>query len=82
MSEMTTNIKDAKARLSELVDRAQTGETVAISRRGRVVAQLTASPAARRPIDLNVLRELSRQLPRTEQDAGQLLRELRDNARY
>ncbi|NDY94899.1 type II toxin-antitoxin system Phd/YefM family antitoxin [Wenzhouxiangella limi] len=82
MSEATTNLKDAKARLSELVDRAQAGETVTISRRGRVVAQLTASPSARRAIDVEALRELTRRLPRTDQEAGRLLRQMRDNARY
>lgn len=82
MSEATTNLKDAKARLSELVDRAQAGETVTISRRGQVVAQLTASPSARRAIDVEALRELTRHLPRTDQEAGRLLRQMRDDARY
>jgi prevent-host-death family protein len=82
MSEAVTNLKDAKARLSELVDRAQAGETVTITRRGQVVAQLTASPAARQPIDLVTLRELSVRLPMTNQDAGQLIRQLRDDVRY
>ncbi len=82
MSEATTNIKQAKARLSELVDRAQAGEIVTITRRGRVVAQLTSSPSARRAIDLEALRELTDRLPRTDQDAGPLLRQMRDDARY
>lgn len=82
MSEATTNLKDAKARLSELVDRAQAGETVTISRRGRIVAQLTASPPARRPVDVAALRDLTRRLPRTDQDAGELMRQLRDDGRY
>jgi prevent-host-death family protein len=82
MIEPTTNLKDAKARLSELVDRAQAGETVTISRRGRVVAQLTATPAARRPIDITALRELTGRLPQTDQDAGELIRQMRDDARF
>ena len=82
MIETTTNLKDAKARLSELVDRAQAGETVTISRRGRAVAQLTASKTARQPVDIEALRELSRRLPPAEQPAGHLLRQLRDDARY
>ena len=82
MAEPTTNLKDAKARLSELIERARAGETVTISRRGKVVAQLTASPAARRPIDLDGLRALTRRLPRADRDAGELVRELRDDARY
>lgn len=35
---------DAKNRLSELIDRVQTGEVIVITRRGKVVAQL-ALPA-------------------------------------
>lgn len=82
MTDSTTNLKDAKARLSELVERAQAGETVTISRRGKVVAQLTASPAGRKPIDLEALRALTRRLPRSDREAGDLMREVRDDARY
>jgi prevent-host-death family protein len=82
MTDSTINLKDAKARLSELVERAQAGETVTISRRGKVVAQLTASPAGRKPIDLEALRALTRRLPRSDREAGDLMREIRDDARY
>jgi len=82
MLDSTINLKQAKARLSELVDRAASGETVAISRRGRVVAQITASPATRQPVDLAALRALTRRLPAATRDAGASLREIRDGARY
>jgi prevent-host-death family protein len=82
MTDSTINLKDAKARLSELVERAHAGETVTISRRGKVVAQLTASPAGRKPIDLEALRALTRRLPRSDREAGDLMREIRDDARY
>ncbi|QKK02908.1 MAG: type II toxin-antitoxin system prevent-host-death family antitoxin [Pseudomonadota bacterium] len=82
MTEPTTNLKDAKARLSELIERARAGETVTISRRGKVVAQLTASPPARQPVDLGALQALTRRLPRAEREAGELIRDLRDDARY
>ena len=36
------NLADAKARLSELVDRVEAGYTIVISRRGNPVARLTA----------------------------------------
>ena len=36
----TVQLHEAKARLSELVDRAQSGEEVVISRHGRAVAKL------------------------------------------
>lgn len=82
MVESTTNLKEAKARLSELVDRAQSGETVTISRRGRVVAQLMASPATRKAVDVEALRAITQKLPRSQQGAGETMRELRDHERY
>ena len=82
MNEPTTNLKDAKARLSELVERARAGETVNISKRGKIVARLTASTTPREPIDLEDLRALTRRLPKQETSADTLMRELRDNARY
>lgn len=82
MPESTTNLKEAKARLSELVDRAQAGETVTISRRGRVVAQITASPATRKAVDVEALRAVTQRLPRSEKDAGETMRALRDQERY
>jgi prevent-host-death family protein len=37
---MTIGLAEAKARLSELVDRVETGETIVISRSGHPVAEL------------------------------------------
>ena len=47
-------LHDAKARLSELVDRAQSGEEVVISRHGRAVARLVgyAPKAAKRRLGI------------------------------
>ena len=43
---------EAKNRLSELIDRVQAGEVIAITRRGKVVAQLAlpGAPAGRRKV--------------------------------
>ena len=41
----TVALFEAKNRLSELIDRVQAGEEIAITRRGKVVARLT-QPAA------------------------------------
>jgi prevent-host-death family protein len=50
------NVHEAKARLSELLDRVEQGETVVISRRNKPLAVLQSlprqSPKARRPIGL------------------------------
>jgi len=41
------SLYDAKARLSELVDRAEQGRSTVITRRGRVVAKIVPAKAAR-----------------------------------
>jgi prevent-host-death family protein len=49
-------LHEAKARLSELVDRAQAGEEVVISRHGKAVAKLVGYRPARRQRRLGILR--------------------------
>ena len=51
----TYSVADAKARLSELIDRAEAGETVSITRRGKPVARLVAEMAPRKPIDVEAM---------------------------
>lgn len=46
------SIADAKARLSELIERAEAGETVSITRRGKPVVRLVAEGKPRKPIDV------------------------------
>jgi len=46
---MITNLRDAKGRLSELVQRAADGEEIVITVRGEPLARLTAVKAARSP---------------------------------
>jgi prevent-host-death family protein len=43
----TMSLYDAKARFSELVDRAQAGRSTTITKRGRVVAKIVPARAAR-----------------------------------
>ena len=49
-------LHQAKARLSELVDRAQSGEEVVISRHGRAVAKIVGYAPKRAKRRLGVLR--------------------------
>ena len=77
-----TNLRDAKARLSELLDHVQAGETVLITRHGRLVARLQADQQARKPIDLVRLQGLTQRIPPQPQTAQGLIRDLRDDARY
>jgi len=43
----TVSVYDAKARLSELVDRAESGQPTTITKRGRVVARIVPARAPR-----------------------------------
>jgi prevent-host-death family protein len=76
------NLADAKAHLSELVDRAEAGETVEILRRGRPAARLAPPTREPQPIDVGALRTLAARLPRQKASAGTMVRELRDSDRY
>ena len=61
------NLADAKARLSELVDRVEAGDSIDITRRGKPVARLQSLTAA---------------MPPQSQNAADLVRSMRDGDRY
>lgn len=76
------NLADAKAHLSELVDRVEAGDSIDITRRGKRVARLTTIDKLRKPIDAALLRSLTDAIPGQTQDAADLVRSLRDGDRY
>jgi len=76
------NLADAKAHLSELVDRVVQGDSIEITRRGRPVAKLTAAKAPRKSIDPLALATFTSTLPPQAQSAEDLVRSLRDGDRY
>lgn len=76
------SLADAKAHLSELVDRAARGESVRITRRGKPVAQLVPVPAPREPIDVAALRALVATMRPQAEPAGEFVRRMRDEDRY
>ena len=78
----SVSIADAKAHLSELVERASGGETVQITRRGKPVSQIVAAKAPRKRIDIAALRELVEKMPMHAEPAGAFIRRMRDEARY
>ena len=78
----TVNLANAKARLSELVDRIQAGDTIDITRRGRPVARLTAVAKPRKRIDLAMLEALTAAMPPQDERASDLARSMRDGDRY
>jgi prevent-host-death family protein len=75
-------LADAKARLSELVDRVEAGQSVDITRHGKPVARLSAVPRPRSPIDAAALQALTSSMPEQPQSALELVRTMRDGDRY
>ena len=78
----TVSLADAKARLSELVDRAEAGEDVCITRRGKPVVRLTRIERPKKPIDVEAWRRLTASMPMQEKSAADFIRRMRDDARY
>jgi prevent-host-death family protein len=78
----SVNLADAKAHLSELVERAAGGEAVRITRRGKPVAQLTAVDQPKKRIELPALRALTATMPQQTETARELVRRMRDEDRY
>jgi prevent-host-death family protein len=76
------NLADAKAHLSELVERAAGGEAVCITRRGKAVAQIVAVDTPRKPIDLVALKAVTDAMPVQPDSARDSIRRMRDEDRY
>jgi prevent-host-death family protein len=75
------SLAQAKAHLSELVDRVEAGHPVEITRRGKPVAQLTAVARPRQPVPLAALAALTATMPAPNTDAATLVRAMRDGDR-
>jgi prevent-host-death family protein len=76
------SLADAKAHLSELVDRVEAGESIDITRRGKPVARLTAATRPRQRIVRAMLRALTATMPAQDEAAADLVRSMRDGDRY
>lgn len=76
------SLTDAKARLSELVDRVAGGDSIDITRRGKLVARLTAATGPRKPINAAVLQALTKTMPAEAGSTTDLVRSMRDGDRY
>ena len=76
------SIAKAKAHLSELVERAEAGETVELTKRGKLVAKLSPAENRRKPVDVDALKRLADRLPKQKQGAGDFIRQMRDSDRY
>ena len=78
----TINMADAKAHLSEVLDRVEKGERITITRRGKVVAQLVPPEKVFKRISAEKLAAFAATLPYQEQSAADVIRQMRDEERY
>jgi prevent-host-death family protein len=73
---VTVNLAQAKAHLSELLDRVEAGEDILITRHGRPIAQVSAVAAAKTPV--RSLAAFRARMPHWRASSADLLREARD----
>lgn len=72
------NLADAKAHLSELIDRVEKGETIEILRRGKPVARLTGIKPPSKPFPVAELRKLTDAMKMADVPSVDLIRAMRD----
>jgi prevent-host-death family protein len=78
----TINLADAKANLSQLVDRVEAGDTIEITRRGKPAARLVAASKPKKPINLAELEAHTKSMPYQNESTAQFARNMRDGDRY
>lgn len=76
----TVSVRDAREKISQLLDEVAAGEEVIILRRGEPAARLIGMGA--KPVVFPDRRSLREALPPMAQSAGDTVRLLRDNERY
>ena len=74
----TVPLADAKAKLSALVDRAEQGASVTITRHGRPVAKLVPYHAPRKPIDWAMIHKLHEGMPIQPPSEKNFVEQMRD----
>ncbi|HEY8260289.1 MAG TPA: type II toxin-antitoxin system prevent-host-death family antitoxin [Methylosinus sp.] len=75
-------IAEAKAHLSELVERAAGGETVCVTRRGKAIAKIAPLDQPRKRVDIAALRALTDRMPLQTEPSSEFVRRMRDEDRY
>ena len=75
---LTVNLVQAKAHLSELLDKVEAGEEVIITRHGRAVAHIGPVTRPKQPLRLDDLAAFRATMPRLRGPSAELLREARD----
>lgn len=81
-ADRTVSLAEAKSKLSELVAAAEAGETIVITKRGRPVVELHAPSETRLKVELELLHKATQGMSEQSENAGDVVRRLRDDARY
>jgi antitoxin (DNA-binding transcriptional repressor) of toxin-antitoxin stability system len=79
---VTVSLAHAKAHLSELLDKVESGEEVIITRHGRPVGHMRQAVPPKKPLDLEALAAFRARMPNWGADSATLLRQMRDDERY
>lgn len=75
---VTVSLAQAKAHLSELLDKVESGEEVVVTRHGRAVARILSAERPKHPLPLDELAAFRATMPRLRRPSAELLREARD----
>ncbi len=75
---ITVNLAQAKARLSELLDKVESGERVLVTRRGRPSAEIGPTPSRQAPIPVAELAAFRAGMPSLSTPSVEIIRALRD----
>ncbi|NWO05993.1 MAG: type II toxin-antitoxin system prevent-host-death family antitoxin [Alteromonadaceae bacterium] len=76
----TTNVRETREKLSNLLDAVECGEEIVILRHGKPAARLTAPQA--QPVSFPDRSQLRESLPASPETSGQAVRNLRDEERF
>lgn len=72
----TVSLAQAKAKLSEILNRVESGEDVVVTRHGRPIACISAIRAPKKPV--KSLAAFRSKMPHWRKPSAKLLREMRD----
>lgn len=72
----TVSLTQARAKLSEILNRVESGEEIVVTRHGRPIARISAVRAPKKP--LKSLAAFRATMPRWSKPSAKLLREMRD----
>ncbi len=78
---VTVSLAQAKARLSELLDKVEAGEEIVVTRHGKAVARISPAAKTKKPIDYDRLAAFRATMPSLGEPSVDLIRAMRDEGR-